>query len=143
MSNTVQRSLGNVFSIKSWGAVDCDFLRSINFQLTIMTQPEVQWSSEEKEIAQQALKKAYEQDIEALISSVKEYAGKISGTEDVWQLHDFLSAKRHDIDGKYDDRETFLMFTLSKLIKDRLLTLTDLEDLAADKRAKISLLTRM
>ncbi|MGB7488359.1 MAG: hypothetical protein WA901_19355 [Phormidesmis sp.] len=108
-----------------------------------MTQPEVQWSSEEKEIAQQALKKAYEQDIEALISSVKEYAGKISGTEDVWQLHDFLSAKRHDIDGKYDDRETFLMFTLSKLIKDRLLTLTDLEDLAADKRAKISLLTRM
>ncbi|NEP16039.1 MAG: hypothetical protein F6J97_03950, partial [Leptolyngbya sp. SIO4C1] len=36
-----------------------------------------------------------------------------------------------------------LTFTLSRLVKDGWLELSELEDLSADKRAKISLLTRM
>jgi len=35
------------------------------------------------------------------------------------------------------------MFTLSGLVKEGLLQLSELEGLAADKRAKVSLLTRM
>ena len=81
--------------------------------------------------------------MESLIRRVRENASKISDLENVWQLHDFLSARRHDIDGKYDGREAFLMFTLSGLVKEGLLQLSELEGLAADKRAKVSLLTRM
>jgi hypothetical protein len=108
-----------------------------------MTQSEVQWSDAERKIAEDALKRAYRKDVEALINYVQTHANQISEPEDVWQLHDFLSAKRHDIDGKYDDREAFLMFTLSKLIKDGLLTLAELDGLTADKRAKVTVLTRM
>jgi hypothetical protein len=108
-----------------------------------MTQAEIQWSNAEKGVAKAALKKAYSREVEMLISHVRENANKVSEPEDVWQLHDFLSARRHDIDGKYDDREAFLMFTLSKLIKDGLLESAELEGLAADKRAKVNLLTRM
>lgn len=108
-----------------------------------MQQAEIHWSDKEKKIAEIALKKAYEQEVNDLIEGVREKAKLISLTEDVWQLHDFLSAKRHEIDGKYDDREAFLMYTLSRLVKDGLLDLSDLAELEADKRAKISLLTRM
>ncbi|MBE9066013.1 hypothetical protein IQ260_05040 [Leptolyngbya cf. ectocarpi LEGE 11479] len=109
----------------------------------MMQQAEIHWSDNEKKVAEIALKKAYDQEVKALIEGVREKANLISLTEDVWQLHDFLSAKRHEIDGKYDDREPFLMYTLSRLVKDGLLALSDLAELEADKQAKISLLTRM
>lgn len=109
----------------------------------MMQQAEVHWNSEEKSIAEAALKKAYTREIEVLMAIVREKASLVSVPEDVWQLHDFLSARRHELDGKYDDRETFLMHTLSRLVKDGLLELSELASLAADKRAKISVLTRM
>ena len=108
-----------------------------------MQQADIYWSSEERNIASSALSRAYEREITATVDCVRKMASDISQIEDVWKLHDFLSARRHDIDGKYDDRESFLMFTLSKLIKDKLLDLSDLEGLAADKRTKVSMLTRM
>ncbi len=108
-----------------------------------MQQADIQWSPDEKKIAESALKRAYDREIAAMMSCVRETANQIAQVEDVWQLHDFLSARRHDIDGKYDEREPFLIFTLSKLIKDKLLDITELEGLAADKRAKVSVLTRM
>ncbi|MBE9062463.1 hypothetical protein [cf. Phormidesmis sp. LEGE 11477] len=107
------------------------------------TQTDGQWSHEEIRIAKSALKKAYKQETEALIANIRENAANVTQLEDVWQLHDFLSAKRHDIDGKYDDREDFLVFTLSKLIKTGLLDKSDLQGLAADKQAKVTVLTRM
>lgn len=108
-----------------------------------MTQVENQWSVTEKTAAEAALKKAYDREIAALLEYVRDTSAKVSQSEDVWQLHDFLSARRHDIDGKYDSRDSFLVFTLSKLIKDGLLELSELEDLSPDKRAKVSILTRM
>ena len=106
-------------------------------------QTEVQWSQKERDIVEAALKKAYEREVEDLIRGVREQASLVSTTEQIWHLHDFLSAKRHEIDGKYDDREPFLIFTLSRLIKDELLDMSELEGLAADKRAKVKILTRM
>lgn len=109
----------------------------------MMTQAEIQWSSIEKQVVQTAIKRAREREVDALIALVRDLASNISHLEDVWQLHDFLSARRHDIDGKYDDREAFLLFTLSTLIKNGLLESADLEGLKPDKRAKVMLLARM
>lgn len=106
-------------------------------------QTEVKWSSAEKKIAEAALKKAYDSEVAALIKGVQEKVSLIIAPEDVWQLHDFLSASRHDIEGKYDDREPFLLYTLSRLVKDGWLELSELAELKPDKRAKVSILTRM
>ncbi|MEO0455056.1 MAG: hypothetical protein AAF152_00540 [Cyanobacteria bacterium P01_A01_bin.114] len=106
-------------------------------------QAEVQWSSAEKNVAEAALKKAYMREVEALIQAVREQAGSVSLLDEVWQLHDFLSARRHDIDGKYDSRESFLIFTLSRLVKEGWLDLSELAGLEASKRAKVTVLTRM
>ncbi|MGB3765770.1 MAG: hypothetical protein WA947_04370 [Phormidesmis sp.] len=108
-----------------------------------MQQADVQWSLEEKKVAQALLKRAYEREVESLIKNIQENTSLISHVEDVWQLHDYLSAKRHEIDGKYDDRESFLMFTLSRLIKDGLVEASELSELSSEKQSKVRILTRM
>ncbi|MCM1985387.1 hypothetical protein [Lyngbya confervoides] len=106
-------------------------------------QAEIYWSSEEKIIVKTALENAYAREVSALVEDVRQRATQLTGTEEVWQLHDFLSARRHDIDGKYDDRESFLLYTLSRLVKDGWLDLSELVGLEPGKRAKVNLLTRM
>ena len=69
--------------------------------------------------------------------------GIIIELDDVWRLHDFLSTIRHEIDGKYDYRDSVLIFVLAQLLKEKWLQLNELEGLAKDKLAKIAALGRM
>ncbi|MEL7036337.1 MAG: hypothetical protein AAFO04_12050 [Cyanobacteria bacterium J06592_8] len=104
---------------------------------------DIEWSSAEKELARQAFEKAYQREIAALMKVVREQAGQISRLDDIWLLHDFLSARRHDIDGKYDNRESVLMFTFARLVKEGWLHLDELKGLETEKITKVSVLTRM
>lgn len=104
---------------------------------------EIQWSETEKKIARSAFDRAYQREIEALIREVTERASTVSNQQDVWQLHDFLSARRHGIDGKYDYRYSGLIFVFAQLVKEKWLSIEELTGLEADKLAKISALVRM
>ncbi|MGG6265822.1 hypothetical protein ACQ4M3_31160 [Leptolyngbya sp. AN03gr2] len=104
---------------------------------------EIQWSKTEKEIARSAFDRAYEREIEALIQEVVDRASTVSNQQDIWQLHDFLSARRHEIDGKYDYRYSGLIFVFARLIKENRLSIEELKGLETDKVAKISALIRM
>jgi hypothetical protein len=104
---------------------------------------ESQWTELEKTIARTAFDKAYEREIEALLKQVREEAGAIAGLDELWQLHDFLSAKRHEVEGKYDYRYSALIFTFAELMKEGWLQISDLEGLASDKLAKVAALARM
>jgi hypothetical protein len=104
---------------------------------------DVEWSNTEKNIAKQAFDKAYIREIDALIKEVREQAGIISELSDVWKLHDFLSTRRHEIDGKYDYRYSVLIFVFSRLVKEGWLHLHELEGLAKDKLTKIRALARI
>ena len=104
---------------------------------------DIEWSTAEKEIARLAFEKAYQREITALIQVVREQAGEITKLDDIWLLHDFLSARRHDIDGKYDPRDSLLIFTFAQLVKEGWLHLDELKGLNAEKISKVSVLTRM
>jgi hypothetical protein len=104
---------------------------------------DVEWSKTEKKIAEAAYAKAYEREIEALIREVREGASAITEPDDVWRLHDFLSAKRHEIDGKYDYRYSVLIFVFAQLIQEGWLHLDELEGLETEKLAKVAAMTRM
>ncbi|MBW4614896.1 MAG: hypothetical protein KME21_16800 [Desmonostoc vinosum HA7617-LM4] len=104
---------------------------------------DTEWSSKEKKIAQEAFNKAYKREVDALIKVIRHQASEIVELEDMWRLHDFLSARRHELDGKYDYRYSALIFVFSKLVKDGWLHLDELEGLDKDKLAKISVLLRM
>ena len=101
------------------------------------------WSKTEKEIAQQAFNKAYEREVQALVQKVRENAGAIATLDDLWRLHDFLSARRHDLDGKYDYRYSVLIFVFAQLVREGWLGLEELEGLKPEKLAKIKAITMM
>ena len=102
-----------------------------------------QWSEAEKQIAHEALNKAYIRETEALISEIRKKSSEITEINDIWSLNDYLNAKRYDIDGKYDDRDSTPMFVLAKLVKEGWLNSDELAGLTPDKRAKIAALARM
>ena len=97
----------------------------------------------EKEAAQEAFNKAYGREIAALIQKVRTEAGAIAELDDLWHLNDFLSARRHELDGKYDYRYSGLLFIFASLVKDGWLQIEELQNLSRDKLAKISALARM
>ncbi|MEO1375942.1 MAG: hypothetical protein AAFW70_16820 [Cyanobacteria bacterium J06635_10] len=104
---------------------------------------ETEWSQTEKTIARQAFDNAYEREIRTLIKDVQQQALQITSLENLWLLHDFLSARRHEIDGKYDYRYSSLVFVFASLVKEGWLHMDELEGLNPDKRSKIIALSRM
>jgi Photoprotection regulator fluorescence recovery protein len=102
-----------------------------------------EWSQTEQEIAEEVFKRAYEREINALIQTVCEKANSIAQPDDMWSLHDFLSARRHDVDGKYEYAYSSLLFVFAKLLKEGWLNLDELNGLSKDKLAKIAALARM
>ncbi|TVP64709.1 MAG: hypothetical protein EA342_15910 [Leptolyngbya sp. LCM1.Bin17] len=108
-----------------------------------MQTSELQWTSQEQAIVKTAVAQAHQREITTLVQVVRDQAQAIACMDDLWQLHDFLSARRHDLDGKYDQREPTLMFMLAGLIKDGWLSLDELTGLADSKLAKIKALAQM
>jgi hypothetical protein len=108
-----------------------------------MTLTETVWSTKEKQIAEKVLKKAYKLEITSLIDKVRQKTTNLTNIDELWQVHDLLSAKRYELDGKYDPREAMLVFTFAQLFKENLIELKDLEGLDKDKLAKISSLAKI
>jgi hypothetical protein len=101
------------------------------------------FSEMEETIAQQALKKAYQRETSALIAHVRDRANSISKLEDLWYLHDLLSTKRYEIDGKYIYNFSTIVFDFARLVKEKWLHLDDLQGLKPEILSKISALARM
>lgn len=101
------------------------------------------WSSKEQEAARVAFALAYERDLAHLTRSVQEMSNSIHTLDQIWELHDYLSTRRYEFDGKYDFKPSVLLFTFASMVKDGLLEIGDLEGLELNKLAKITALTRM
>ncbi len=108
-----------------------------------MPTTEIEWSQTEKEIAQAAFEKARERELKSVIETVREGANSMTNSDELWRLHDFLSSKRHEIDGKYDYRYSVLILVFSQLVKEGWLCLDELQGLEPDKLTKVSALSRM
>lgn len=104
---------------------------------------QTEWSQVEETIAKTALQKAYDRETSALIANVRDRAGSIANLEDLWYLHDLLSSKRHEIDGKYAYNFPTLVFDLATLVKEGWLNLSELKGLKAEVLSKISALIKM
>lgn len=109
----------------------------------MMTVSNAEWSKTEQNVARTAFDIAYKREINALVKDVHDRAATIVDVDDIWRLHDFLSARRHEIDGKYDYRYSVIIFVFARLVKEGWLHLHELEGLDADKLTKVSALSRM
>ena len=104
---------------------------------------DTEWSEAEKQIAQEVFQLAYEREIKGLIKKVRAAASDISERDDLWHLHDFLSARRHEIEGKYDYRDSAFIFVFAELIKQGWLRIDELDGINQNKLTKVAALARM
>ncbi|MDJ0650980.1 MAG: hypothetical protein QNJ60_19990 [Xenococcaceae cyanobacterium MO_188.B19] len=104
---------------------------------------EVTYSEKQEKIAKQALNTAYQRETSALITAIRERASSIKELQDLWYLHDLLSTKRHEIDGKYAYNSSTIVFDFARLVKEGWLNLDELKQLKPEMVSKISALARM
>lgn len=95
------------------------------------------WSKKEKEVSRQAFKRAYERESTELMNRVKEMARAAKTPEDIWELHNFLTEKRNEVDEKYDYRYSVLILVFVRLLREGWIGLDDLEGLDENKITKI------
>ncbi|HHP7231870.1 MAG TPA: hypothetical protein ACFCUY_13560 [Xenococcaceae cyanobacterium] len=101
------------------------------------------WSATEERIAKQALQQAYDRETSALMAHVRDCAGSLTELEKLWYLHDLLSTKRFDIDGKYAYNRSTIVFDFARLVKEGWMHLDELKGLKPEMLSKISALARM
>ena len=94
---------------------------------------DLEWSPSEKKIARRAFDAALARELAALVASVKQRALAACEPDDIWALHDFLTARRKDIDRKYNYRYSLLVYVLARLVGEKWITLGDLEGLKEEK----------
>ena len=108
-----------------------------------MQKDNADWSEAEQTIFQEALDKAYVREANALIQEIRATARDISHLDHVWSLYNYLGTKRHKIDSKYGDRNSFSTFILAQLIHEGWLTMDDLIGLGMEKVVTISVFVRI
>jgi hypothetical protein len=100
------------------------------------------WTDQEQAVARDAFERAYNRAVAGLIAAIQHQANQLSGADQVWQLHDFLSIQRHVIEGRFDFRYDGLLFTFASLMKEGLLQPEELQGLDAEKLGKITAMAR-
>jgi hypothetical protein len=111
----------------------------------MLTMPTIdtQWSLQEEAIAKTAFELSYRREIAAVMAEAKRQAEEAQEPDDLWRLNDFLSARRHYLDGKYDFSPESLVFTFAQLIKEGWIELQELNGISPEKLSKIRILTLM
>jgi len=91
----------------------------------------------EKAIARIAFDKAYTNECNNMIESVKEKANNLSGPRGVWELGDYLDHKRNEMDQKHDYRYSVLIHVFGRLVGEGGVEMKDLEGLEEEKIQRI------
>lgn len=109
----------------------------------MMAQEVAGWSDVETALCRRAFERAYQRAVAGVIAAMQQRAGSIESVEGLWELHDFLSIQRHELEGRFDFRQEGRLFVFASLVKDGLLSLEELEGLDQEKMAKIAAMARM
>jgi Photoprotection regulator fluorescence recovery protein len=100
---------------------------------------EFKWSHAEKMVARRAFHKALGEELEALIREAKIRATRVEEPPDLWNLENWLTERRREIDRRYDYRYSVLPLVFAHLLRDGRLTEDDLNGL---KQEKLDLIRR-
>jgi hypothetical protein len=94
---------------------------------------DLRWSAAEKVIARKAFNLALERELQAVILEAKSRAAKIQQPSDLWDLEQYLTQRRQEIDRTYDYRYSVFPLVLGKLLSNGRLVEDELHGLGEDK----------
>ena len=94
---------------------------------------ELRWSKSEWAIARRAFDNALNQKLQEAIQRAKQMAGEVKEPYELWDLEQYLTQRRKEIDRKYKYRGSQLRFVFGTLLHEGRLTERDLRGLREDK----------
>ena len=94
---------------------------------------EFKWSPSEKKAARAAFDLALDRELKAIRQEAEALLQKSGDESSIWRVHDYLSAKRREIDEKYSYRYSILVLVFSRLVSEGWLTVHDLSGIGAEK----------
>jgi hypothetical protein len=94
---------------------------------------DLKWSATEKVIARKAFNLALERELQAVILEAKSMAAKIQEPSGLWDLEQYLTQRRREIDRIYDYRYSVLPLVLAMLLSNGRLVQDELHGLGEDK----------
>ncbi len=95
------------------------------------------WSKSEKAIARKAFDAALKRELHELMQETKKMASHINKPDDLWDLEQYLTERRKDINRKYDPRGSRLKDVLGRLLYENRLGEDDLRGLREEKMKSI------
>jgi hypothetical protein len=105
-------------------------------------QNEPTWSKSEKVIARTPFDAALGRELHEVIQEAKRMANGIQTSSDLWDLEQYLTERRKQIDRKYDYRYSQLTLVFGRLLYENRLSEEDLRGLREDKLKSIRSLAK-
>jgi len=96
-------------------------------------QSEASWSGPEKTIARKVFDDALKRELQDVIQKAKQMAGQIREPAELWDLEQYLSERRKEIDRKYDYRYSRLAQVFGRLLYENRVSEEELRGLSDDK----------
>jgi Photoprotection regulator fluorescence recovery protein len=93
----------------------------------------LKWSPSEKVIARKAFSVALEREFQALILEAKGKAARIEEPSGLWDLEQYLTERRREIDRVYDYRYSVLPLVFAELLRNGRVLEGELHGLGEDK----------
>ena len=94
---------------------------------------DLKWSPAEKVIARKAFHLALDRELQSVILEAKRKAAKIQEPSELWELEQYLTQRRSEIDRMYDYRYSVLPLVLANLLTCGRLVEDELHGLPEDK----------
>lgn len=94
---------------------------------------ELHWSHREKAVARAAFDNALARENAAIRKEVEAMLQRSNDPTAVWDIHEFLSKKQHELGRKYDYRYSVLIGVFARLLYEGWITEPDLAGLSPEK----------
>jgi hypothetical protein len=104
---------------------------------------QLHWSGGEKAIARKAFNKALDRELAEIVQQTRERVASLQQPSGLWDLEEFLTKRRKEIDRKYDYRYSQLPLVFGILVREGRLSLNDLKGLGEDKLYFIEAMVRL
>src|ERR1017187_6297575 len=100
------------------------------------------WSRSETVIARNAFDAALGLELHEVMQEAKEIAGQIKQPSDLWDLQEYLTQRRKEIDRKYDYRYSHLTQVFGRLLYETRVSEEELRGFSEDKLKTIRSLAK-
>jgi len=94
---------------------------------------EMQWSGSEKSVGRRAFKDALKRELDDVIEEAKRRMESVTLPDELWDLQEFLTRRRNQIDAQFDFRYSVLPMVFATLLRQKKISASELEGLSEEK----------